>query len=82
MMDLQVFKNLRIFLEKMIKNENNQKKFSLWSINIIVNGLLLAIPISFLFGFPFTLELVIGLGFARYITFDLIREYNMVSKHG
>lgn len=62
------------------KNSHLLEKFLAFSVNIILNGILISLPFAYFTDYHFSLVLVIICGIGRWVIFDFLKEFKGVMK--
>lgn len=57
-----------------VKNSPLLEKFLAFSVNVLLNGILIGLPIVYFTDYHFSLVLVIACGVARWTIFDILKD--------
>ena len=62
------------------KNSHLLEKFLAFSVNVLLNGILIGLPIAYFTDYRFSMVLVLACGVARWTFFDFLKEIKSVMK--
>jgi hypothetical protein len=61
-----------------VKNSHLLEKFLAFSVNVLLNGILIGLPVAYFTDYRFSLILVIACGVARWTFFDFLKDFRLV----